>query len=276
MSTNISAQGSGDSARPPFTTAGELRRHERFRSRFLEAERDVLVFLPPGYGAEPARRYPALYLHDGQNLFDGETAYIRGRQWRFSETAQALINARSVEPLIVVGIYNTGHARLDEYTPTPCARMKAGGKADLYGRLIVEELKPFIDSRYRTLPDASHTGLGGSSLGGLVSLYLGLRHPDTFGRLAVLSPSVWWDNRAIVREVRAMRSRTGARIWLDMGTAESRNATKDARVLRDALVEKGWHLERDLKYHEAHGAGHDEHAWAERVNPLLRFLYPCR
>jgi predicted alpha/beta superfamily hydrolase len=274
MSTDTYAH--GHAGPPPFAFSGEFRKHERFRSNFLDAERDVLVFLPPGYSFETSRRYPVLYLHDGQNLLDGATSYVPGRQWRFGETAQALINSRSVEPVIVVGIYNTGHARVDEYTPTACASVKAGGRADLYGRLIVEELKPFIDAHYRTVPDASRTGLGGSSLGGLVSLYLGLRYPHVFGRLAVLSPSVWWDNRVIVRDVRGLGAKTHARIWLDMGTEEGGNATADARLLRDALVEKGWRLGHDLKYYEAEGGRHDEHAWAARVDPLLRFLFPCR
>jgi predicted alpha/beta superfamily hydrolase len=275
MSTNFFPRNFGD-ARPPLAPAGELRKHAGFRSKHLEAERDVLVFLPPGYETDARRRYPVLYLHDGQNLFDGATSYVPGQQWRLGETAQALINAQSIEPVIAVGIYNAGVRRVDEYTPTPCARFKAGGKADLYGRMIVEELKPFIDSHYRTLPDAARTGLGGSSLGGLVSLYLGLRHPGVFGRLAVLSPSVWWDNRAILRDVESLGSKTHARIWLDMGTHEGANTTRDARLLRDALVEKGWQLGQDLEYFEAEGARHDEHAWAARVGPVLRFLFPCR
>ena len=273
MSTNFFPRNFGDE-RPPL--AGELRKHAGFRSRHLEHERDVLVFLPPGYDVETGRRYPVLYLHDGQNLFDGSTSYVPGQQWRLGETAQALINAQSIEPVVAVGIYNAGVRRVDEYTPTPCARFKAGGKADLYGRMIVEELKPFIDSHYRTQPEAARTGLGGSSLGGLVSLYLGLRHPGVFGRLAVLSPSVWWDDRAILRDVQSLGSKTHARIWLDMGTQEGTNTTRDARLLRDALVGKGWRLGQDLEYFEAEGGRHDEHAWAARVEPVLRFLFPCR
>ncbi len=274
MSTDFSAQDFGSTAPPPLAPAGELRRHERFRSNFLEAERDVLVFLPPGYAAETGRRYPVLYLHDGQNLFDGATSFIPGQHWRVGETAQALIEARAVEPLIIVGIYNTGNRRVEEYTPVEDARFKVGGKADLYGRLIVEELKPFIDAQYRTRRGAEHTGLGGSSLGGLVSLYLGLRYPGVFGKLAVVSPSVWWDGRRILGDVEALGSKTDARIWLDMGTEEGPRAVGDARLLRDALLTKGWDLDRDLHYHEAHGARHTEAAWAERVEPILRFLYP--
>ena len=253
---------------------GEFRKHAGFRSKFLPTARDVLVYLPPDYGLEATRRYPVLYLHDGQNLFDGATAYIPGQDWRVGQTAGALIRQQAIEPVIVVGIYNTGRERVEEYTPSACPRLKVGGKADLYGRLIVEELKPFIDSHYRTRAGVCDTGLGGSSLGGLVTAYLGLRHPSVFGKLAVVSPSVWWDGRRILGDVAALGSKTDARIWLDMGTEEGPRSIDDARRLRDALLSKGWNLDRDLHYHEARGARHTEAAWAERVEPILRYLYP--
>lgn len=265
-------RGNGAPAPPP--PAFELRAHRSFRSGFLLTDRDVLVYLPPCYAGEPARRYPVLYLHDGQNLFDGATSFIPGRDWRVGQTAEALIAERAIEPLIIVGIYNTGHERVEEYTPTADARFKVGGKADLYGRLLVEELKPFIDAQYRTRVGTADTGLGGSSLGGLASLYLGLRYPEVFGKLALLSPSVWWGGRAILTHVAELDDRPDTRIWLDMGTAEGARATPDARDLRDALVAKGWRLDADLRYLEVAGGRHDEAAWARRVGPVLRFLFP--
>lgn len=260
----------------PHTLTGEFRTHAKFHSKFLPTDRDVLVYLPPGYERDAHRRYPVLYLHDGQNLFDGATSFIPGQEWRVDETAQSLILSHTIEPVIIVGIYNTGKERVDEYTPSADPKFKVGGKADLYGRLIVEELKPFIDSHYRTKRDAADTGLGGSSLGGLVTMYLGLRYPNVFGRLAVISPSVWWDERRIVRDVDALSSKTRARIWLDIGTDEGGNAASDVQSLRDALVSKGWRIDRDLKYFEAAGAKHSETAWALRVEPMLRFLFPKR
>jgi len=269
-----SAQGHSVVAQQPHTLTGDFRTHTKFHSKFLPTDRDLLVYLPPGYEKEKRRRYPVLYLHDGQNLFDGATSFIPGQEWRVDETAQALITSKAIEPLIIVGIYNTGKERVEEYTPSADPKFKVGGKADLYGRLIVEELKPFVDSHYRTKRDASHTGLGGSSLGGLVTLYLGLRYQKVFGKLAVVSPSVWWDDKRIVRDVEALKSPTRARIWLDMGTDEGEFAARDARTLRDALVARGWRLERDMKYFEAVGAKHSETAWAERVEPMLKFLFP--
>jgi len=256
------------------TLTGDFRAHTQFHSKFLPTKRDVLIYLPPGYEADRRRRYPVLYLHDGQNLFDGATSFIPGQEWRVDETAQALILSHAIEPVIIIGIYNTGRERVEEYTPSADPKFKVGGKADLYGRLIVEELKPFVDSHYRTKRGAADTGLGGSSLGGLVTMYLGLRYPKVFGKLAVVSPSVWWDDYRIVRDVQALRAKPHTRIWLDMGTDEGANATDGARLLRDALAGKGWQLDRDLKYFEAVGAKHSEAAWAERVEPFLRFLFP--
>lgn len=258
------------------TLTGDIRTHKNFHSRFLTPDRDIIVYLPPGYEQEKKKRYPVLYLHDGQNIFDGATSYIPGMEWRVDETAQALIASGEIKPLIIVGVNNAGVDRVDEYTPTKDAKVKQGGKADLYGRMLVEELKPFIDAQYRTLRGPKETGLGGSSLGGLVSLYLGLEYPQVFGKLAVVSPSVWWDERKIVRDVQALGKRPRSRIWMDIGTKEGKtpaDATKDTRALRDALVVKGWKENSDLKYYEAEGAEHNEKAWSERVAAILKFLF---
>src|SRR5262249_40681770 len=128
----------------------ELRKHEDFHSKYLDEDRTLIVFLPPGYTENAEQRYPVLYLHDCQNLFDVNTAF-GGRDWRADETAYELIEEKKVEPVIIVGIYNT-EERLEEYTPTPDTKL-GGGKADLYGKALVEEIKPFIDKNYRTRND---------------------------------------------------------------------------------------------------------------------------
>jgi predicted alpha/beta superfamily hydrolase len=255
------------------TLTGEFRTHERFRSQFLPHGRTILVYLPPGYKQRAARRYPVLYLQDGQNVFDKATSI--GEEWHVDETAQGLIESGTIEPLIVVAIYNTGEHRIDEYTPTK-VEGKGGGSADLYGRMLVEEIKPMIDAKYKTLPSAASTGIGGSSLGGLLTMHLGIKYPTAFNRLAVLSPSVWWDNRVIVREVQELKSKLPLRVWLDAGTGEGTDVVNDARALRDALVAKGWVPDHDLKYMEAEGAQHNEQSWAARIGQVLQFLYPQR
>jgi predicted alpha/beta superfamily hydrolase len=234
------------------------------------------VYVPPGYDQETDRRYPVLYLHDGQNLFEGATAFVPGQDWHVKDTAEDLITSGVIEPLIIVGVYNTGEHRIDEYTPTRDRGHKAGGDADRYGRMLSWELKPFIDRNYRTLPDPANTGLGGSSLGGLVTLYLGLQRPVVYGKLAVLSPAVWWDNRVILKLVRMTSPKPHLTIWLDIGTGEGGKTVRDARALRDELVKAGWVLGTDLIYAEVPDAGHNEAAWAERVGPFLHFLFPKR
>ncbi len=245
----------------------EFRLHENFQSKFLPKKRDVIVWLPPGYDSEPTRRYPVLYMHDGGSVF----VY-----WRIDETAKPLIAAREVEPLIIVMVYNGGSQddRFDEYTPTRDPYYRSGGKADSHGRMLVEDLKPFIDSQYRTLTDAANTGLGGASLGGLVSLHLGLKYPTVFGKLAILSPSVWWDNRMIVRNVKGLKSKPALRLWLDVGTGEGPRRIDETKELRDTLVKKGWVLDSDLIYFESKGSQHNEEGFARRAGPLLKHLFP--
>jgi len=250
-----------------------LRKHLQFPSRLVKEKHDLVVYIPPMYDADPGRRYPVLFMQDGQNLFDPETAFVKGNHWRLGETADELIAASEIQPLIIVGIYNTGVRRIDEYTPTEDSRL-GGGQADAYGRMLVEELKPFIDNTYSTLPGAENCGLGGSSLGGLVSLYLGLRYSSIFGKLAVMSPSVWWDKRAILATIAQVEKRPDLKIWLDIGTKESKRAVPDARALEKCLIRKGWTLDEDLAYTEVLGAEHNELAWAQRVEPMLKFLFP--
>lgn len=252
--------------------APALRRHVQFQSAHLPDARDIVVYLPPGY-EDADDRYPVLYMHDGQNLFDPETAFQEGAHWRLGETADALIEADVLSPLIIVGIANTGERRIEEYTPTRDKKL-GGGLADQYGRLLVEELKPFIDKTYRTRTDVASTALGGSSLGGLVTLYLGIAYPDVFGSLAVMSPSVWWDRRVILKTVRGARPKPPLRLWVDMGTAEGRRGLDDARQLKAALVGAGWVAGKDLHYAEYEGGRHSEEAWADRAGEILAWLFP--
>jgi enterochelin esterase-like enzyme len=253
-----------------------IRRHAGFKSRFLPGVRDISVFVPPDYEPEGARRYPLLILQDGQNLFDPATSFIPGKTWRVAESADDAIAAREVEPLVIVGVANAGERRLAEYTPTRDWKL-GGGEAANYALMITRELLPFLHEKYRLRSGPDDTGLGGSSLGGLVSLWIGLRHPEIFGKLAVLSPSVWWNHRYILAYLNdvAPELHRRPRIWLDVGDQEGRRTLTDADMLHARLRKHGWRDEENLRFETIAGGKHDEASWAERVRPMLRFLFPA-
>jgi predicted alpha/beta superfamily hydrolase len=251
---------------------GHLERIEQFSSKFVTKKRDIVVYLPGLYTKRPDMHFPVLYLEDGQNLFDPNTSFIKGMYWHVGESADRVIAQGQVQPLIIVGIYNTDK-RLNEYTPTRDKKL-GGGRADKYGRMLVEELKPFIESKYRVLGGPEHTGLGGSSLGGLLTVYLGVKYPQVFGKLAVLSPSVWWNRRAILDYVEKAKMPSQPRIWLDAGTKEDTSTVANVTALRDVLLSKGWQEGSSLHFQVFEGAQHNEDAWAQRVAPFLQFLFP--
>jgi len=151
-----------------------------------------------------------------------------------------------------------------------------GGEANLYGRFMVEELKPWADQQYRTLPDEANTAMGGSSLGGLVTMYLGLEHAETFGKLAVMSPSIWWNHKSILGFVNEYEGPPWPRIWLDVGDGEGKRTAQDVAQLYKQLVTNGWKPEVNIHYQMVAGGTHDEAAWAARVGDMLRFLFPAK
>lgn len=253
----------------------QLHKHEQFASRILRNRRDLIVYLPPDYEDQPGRHFPVLYLQDGQNLFDGDTSYVRGQDWRVGQTADERIKSGKIEPLLIVGIYNTGKSRVREYTPWRVPKLGGGG-AERYGKFLLEEAMPFIQSVYRVERGPESTGIGGSSLGGLLSLYLGLKMPDVFGKIAALSPSVWWDRGGIHRFAANKKFALRSKIWLDIGTREGPRIPGEVEKFRDLLLAKGWRLEEDLHFERIEGGEHNEAAWARRVAPFLEFLFPVK
>ena len=249
--------------------------HKAFESRLLPSNRDLIVYVPPEYEKELDRSFPVLYLHDGQNLFDGRTSFVSGRTWQVLEHTDSAIAADEIEPLVIVGIYNTGDRRLAEYTHEYNWQM-GGGEADAYGRLITQELMPWIAKRYRVKQDRENTGLGGSSLGGLVSLYLGLKYPASFGKLALLSPSVWWNHKSILGYLNehAPQMWERPRVWLDVGDQEGHKTLRDAEHLARRLKANGWKPGDTMHFEMVQGGTHDETSWATRVRPMLKFLFP--
>lgn len=253
----------------------QLRTFARFHSRIFRDCRDITVWTPPGYGAQ-RRRHPVVYFHDGQNIFDPKTAFA-GVAWRAGEIAADLVRARAITPPILVGINHAGVKRIDEFTPTRAEydgldgkKIRSAGDAKRYARFIETELKPFIDARYLTLPGPRTTSLVGSSMGGLVSLYMALWHPRVFGNVAALSPALWWDDRIALRDFARVKRRPDVRLWLDMGTKEE--GWELIQPFRDTLVSAGWTQGADLEYREVAGAEHTEAAWSARLPEVLRFL----
>jgi predicted alpha/beta superfamily hydrolase len=252
--------------------AGCLERIPDFASEILGNRRQITVYVPPGYEQRGRRRYPVLYVQDGQNLFDAGRAYIPGQHWRLKEAADGAIEEHDAAPMIIVGVDHAGTERIDELTPTRDAIQKRGGRLDDYGRMLIEELKPTIDSRFSTLTEKEQTGIAGSSLGGLAAMHLVLTRSDVFGRAAAMSPSVWWEDRAILRELDAFEG-PPPRLWIDVGAREGAEALRDARALRLSLEAKRWPA-GTYRYFEDRRGDHSERAWARRARMALEFLFP--
>ena len=249
----------------PNTVVGNVMVLPNLYSPQLNNTRDILIYLPPSYEASNAR-YPVIYMHDGQNLFDDHTSYVC--EWRVDETLEAA-SQMGLEA-IVVGIPNMGERRLDEYSPF-IDKKHGGGKGADYLSFLVHTIKPRIDRDFRTRPEREHTGIIGSSMGGLISLYGYFRHCDIFGFAGILSPSLWFAERTIFNLVEYAHHVPG-KLYLDAGTDEGITMLTDVRRMRDLLVRKGYRSPGNLHYVEAVDAGHCEAAWGQRLCSILQFL----
>jgi len=250
--------------------AGTLVKVNNFSSPQLGNTRTLRIYLPPSYTLNPLKRYPVLYMHDGQNLFEASTAF-GGVEWRVDETTSQLSNTGQIDETIVVGIDNAGGNRIWEYTPC-CDPSYGGGGADVYERFIIETVKPYIDQSYRTLPSNRNTAIMGSSLGGLVSFYIGRRHPEVFARLGGLSSSFWWNNQMLPRDVEVSTIKVPVGIYIDAGT--NNDGLTDTTRMKNALVADGYVQGQDLSYYVAQGASHNESSWAARLHIPLTYLFP--
>ena len=259
------------------TLTGHVRFHHLVHSPQLDNDRTIAVYLPPGYDEHPDQRYPVLYMHDGNNLFDAQTAFA-GVEWQADETAERLIRDGKVPPFMIVGIYNNAD-RISEYTPFADS-VRGGGRGDAYLAFIVETVKPFIDKAYRTQPEAQHTGIAGSSLGGLISLYAVYRHPEVFRLAGVVSPYLPWADDAVLEYVRSHRPPVAPRIWIDIGTAEAEDSQggelapviATCRELARILAATGARPEVDYHYAEVAAGRHHERDWAARFDRIVTFL----
>jgi predicted alpha/beta superfamily hydrolase len=257
---------------------GDLRLHE-FQSRIFGNTRMLRIWLPPGYD-DPVnllRYYPVFYLNDGQNLFDRATAYS-GVEWHVDETADRLIRGRVVPPMIMVGIDNAQKDRPKEYLSYRSLnppQLRPQGKR--YPDFLINEVMPFLYERYRIGRGTENTGLGGSSLGAIISLYTVMDRPGVFGRLLLESPSLFISNRQLLKHSLEVRQ-WPERIFLAIGTRESGREERDKEIVDD-VRELGGILRRAglgedrllMKIDE--GATHSEGDWARRFPEALRFLF---
>ena len=243
---------------------GTVKYHHKLKGEGIR-ERDVVVWLPPGYDENPEQRYPVLYMHDGQNMFDPKTSAF-GVDWQIDEAADSLIRKGYIKPTIIVGIYNTPD-RSPEYTP--------GITGYAYMNFIVNRLKLLIDSTYRTLTGSEYTSTGGSSFGGLISFMLLWVHSDVFSQAACISPAFKFSTIDFVSPVKNYSGKKKQiRIYIDNGSVGLEDSLQygvDEMLL--ALQEKGYTEGDDLYFYKALGAKHFESDWAERIWRPLIFMF---
>jgi len=228
-------------------------------------ERDIDVFLPPSY-TRTRRRYPVVYMQDGQNLADPHRAFAG--TWRLSDAMSQL--ALSGIEAIVVGVPNMGEERLREYSPFFDAR-HGGGDGDAYLAFLERTVKPLVDKRFRTKPERASTGIFGSSMGALISLYAFFRAPETFGFAGAMSPALWFAGRATLSYIERDGTPAG-RLYVDVGSDEGAGTLRDAAGLVRILERKGYRRGETLLYSEVQGGRHQEEHWAGRLVPALKFL----
>lgn len=259
---------------------GNIRLHRNFHSEILGNERDVHVYLPPGYAVGGKKQYPVLYLADGQNVFNRDTSF-GGVEWGVDEIVEDLIRKGKMKEVILVAVNNTPD-RMNEYTPVPDPA-HGGGKLDAYADFLIKELKPFIDSHYCTSPIPENTGIMGSSLGGLSALYLGWTYPHVFSLVGALSPSIWWAGKDIIGRIGNDPAKGGPeKVWLSFGHRESSDenqnglpdGVEDAREMASVLFEKGYVPGESLFYFEDPDGAHNEGSWNRIVALPMMNLFP--
>jgi predicted alpha/beta superfamily hydrolase len=237
----------------------------------LGRTRRVWIYLPPGYAAS-TRRYPVLYMQDGQNLFDDSTSFAG--EWGVDESLDSL-HARGDEGVIVVGVDNGGPHRLDEYSPWKNARY-GGGEGDAYAEFLVRTLKPYVDQHYRTRTDRESTGIGGSSMGGLISLYAALRYPEVFGRAAVFSPSLWFAPQVYAFARAARRPLPGTRMYFVTGAKEGGTpeveVANQARMI-DTLATRDFRVGRNVEAFVRPDGQHAEWFWRREFPAAYEWLF---
>jgi predicted alpha/beta superfamily hydrolase len=239
---------------------GNVDFHYDVYSAILNNKRDFFVWLPPGYELNPAKHYPVLYMHDGQNLIDPKTSYA-GKDWQVDETITRLIKEYKIKEIIVVGIYNTND-RLEEYSDSE--------KGERYRKFIIEELKPFVDSKYRTLPDNKNTAIMGSSMGGLASFLMTWKHPEVFSMAACMSSSFYYNDDKVFK---MLDEYTGLKKHIKFYIDHGEDGLIRGQRMFCKLTQMGYVIGTDLDYFYAPKAEHNESEWAKRLERPLIFFF---
>lgn len=250
-----------------------------FYAEKLKNYRDIYVYLPRSYDNKVHQRYPVLYMNDGQNIFSIYNKSLSGTSWNVDKVTDMLIECGKIKEIIIVGVSNNS-SRSGEYTHYSCSerlvhggalgdyRLSVDGNGMLYEDFIINDLKPYIDSKFRTLISSEETAMIGSSMGGLVTYNIGFRNPGVFGKLGIMSPAFFWEDITILNSVQ----KEELKIWMDVGEGEDHyvDYTKDVVEL---LLKKGYRSGKDLMYYQVPMAVHSENDWGKRIHiPLIYFF----
>ncbi|GAA3996281.1 alpha/beta hydrolase-fold protein [Hymenobacter fastidiosus] len=236
----------------------------------LGRTRRVWLYLPEGYLANPTSRYPVLYMHDGQNVFDACTSF--SGEWGVDETLKQLQQqGLDATGCIVVAIDNGGGQRLNEYSPWNNPQY-GGGQGDQYVDFLVQTLKPYIDTNYRTLTGREYTGIAGSSMGGLISTYAALKYPSVFSKVGVFSPAFWFAEQPLFQYVQQHPANPDTKFYFVSGTTESQTMVPLMQAMRDAL-QSGGVPAANLSYNPRPDGQHAEWFWKREFAAAYQWLF---
>lgn len=263
---------------------------EDFLMPQLNRKRNLRIYLPPEY-ENSKDKYPVIYMHDAQNLFDVSTAAY-GMIWDAANIADRLYNEEKIKGIIIVGIDNDSSVRYNEYSPWRNEEISnllyglkestnKGGQGFEYIDFIVDTLKPYIDSNYKTLPDRGNTAIGGSSMGGYISLCAGIKYQNIFSKVAALSSAIWFSEEDIKKFIEITGKRDDMKIYMDIGTQETSNRDihefpqiylNSNKNTYEVLKKVGFD-DREVKFIVLEGAVHSEMEWALRLPEALEWLF---
>jgi predicted alpha/beta superfamily hydrolase len=247
---------------------GEVRYHREIEGFGLRS-RDLIIWLPPEYSKDIASRYPVIYMHDGQNIIDPRTSAF-GVDWQLDETADSLISHNFIEPVIIVGIYNTSD-RSREYIDTDSGK--------IYMKLVVDIIKPLIDKSYRTKPGRESTATGGSSAGGLISFMLLWEYPEIFSRAACISPVFKYSSEKssinyVDDVINDNRKRPAFLLYIENGDDELDSKLEPGIVeMIEALKQRGYRQDKDFVWFQILNSKHTEFSWSKNCRRFLKYLF---